>query len=365
MLMAATRRLFPFMGAFVCWAAAERPLHAQPLIEPPVLQDFVRASPPQERPAAVAVTLSLTIDARGQVMDAMVLAVDELEEALANRASPAEPMNEDETDAFAAAAREAALGFRFSPAMRGRSPVAVRIRFRYVFEANEASSSAPHRLSEEHETRPDASWGETPSEERGIAGTSPVETPHASGPAPAEDEEAFGASARVRGNEGELVRHVMDADQLATVPGTRGDPLRAIGLLPGLGRPAYDNGSLLIRGAAPTDSAAFIDGMSVPLVFHFGGLTSVVPVELVHDIELSPSNFAVRYGRRSGGVVDVRLREPATGNPGAAGSVELDVIDATATLRLPLGKRGASLIGLRRSLLDLTLAPVVQEFGRH
>ena len=50
----------------------------------------------------------------------------------------------------------------------------------------------------------------------------------------------------------------------------------------------------------------------MPLIYHFGGLSSVVPTELLDRIDFYPGNFSVKYGRLMGGIVDVALREPDT-----------------------------------------------------
>src|SRR5262249_34674841 len=50
----------------------------------------------------------------------------------------------------------------------------------------------------------------------------------------------------------------------------------------------------------------------VPLIYHFGGLTSVLPTELLDKIDFYPGNFSARYGRVNGGIVDAKLRAPDT-----------------------------------------------------
>ena len=55
---------------------------------------------------------------------------------------------------------------------------------------------------------------------------------------------------------------------------TAGDPLKAVDILPGVSRSA--DGEPVLRGAAQHESAVFIDGTSVPFLYHFGGLRSVV-----------------------------------------------------------------------------------------
>ncbi|MBW1755697.1 MAG: hypothetical protein JRJ80_05955, partial [Deltaproteobacteria bacterium] len=70
------------------------------------------------------------------------------------------------------------------------------------------------------------------------------------------------------------MKRTIDKDELTRIPGTRGDALRAVELLPGVARPPFGIGLLIVRGSAPQDSESFIDGIPVPLIYHFGGLTS-------------------------------------------------------------------------------------------
>ena len=52
--------------------------------------------------------------------------------------------------------------------------------------------------------------------------------------------------------------------ELTTVPGTLGDPLRVVQSLPGVARAPFGLGLLIVRGANPTDTGAFIDTLNVP-----------------------------------------------------------------------------------------------------
>jgi len=40
-----------------------------------------------------------------------------------------------------------------------------------------------------------------------------------------------------------------------------------------------------VRGANPADSAVFIDGVEIPLLYHFGGLISVVNPNMLERID--------------------------------------------------------------------------------
>ncbi|MEM6956344.1 MAG: TonB-dependent receptor [Myxococcota bacterium] len=165
------------------------------------------------------------------------------------------------------------------------------------------------------------------------------------------DELEFGATARVDAPAREVTRRVIRRNELTQVPGTRGDALRAIEVLPGVGRPPFGNGEIIVRGSAPTDSEVFLEGIPLPLLYHFGGLTSVYNSRLLEQIEFVPGNFSSRYGRRIGGIIEVETRDPRS--DGFHAVVETSAIDASVLAEFPLGENASMALGFRRSLLDL------------
>ena len=71
-------------------------------------------------------------------------------------------------------------------------------------------------------------------------------------------------------------------EELRTLPGTLGDPFRAIGLLPGVATPLPVLPVYVVRGASPGMNGFFLDGMRVPQLFHVlvgGGVALIQPVE--------------------------------------------------------------------------------------
>jgi len=150
----------------------------------------------------------------------------------------------------------------------------------------------------------------------------------------------------------EVSRTVLERHELEKVPGAAGDPLAVIENMAGVGR-SQTAGQIILRGSAPRDTRVFIDGAAVPLLFHFGGLKSVLPMALVDRLELYPGNFSPQYGRAIGGIVDVRIKELRP--PQVAAAVDLSLLDLGASLEVPLGRRGGIAIAGRRSHVDAVL----------
>ncbi|TPV97305.1 MAG: TonB-dependent receptor [Myxococcales bacterium FL481] len=156
-----------------------------------------------------------------------------------------------------------------------------------------------------------------------------------------------------RSQAAEVTRRSITPAEIASLPGTQGDALKAVQNFPGLARTPFGLGSLIVRGAAPGDSAVYVGGHEIPVLYHFAGVTSVFNADLIESISYVPSNFDARYGDATGGVVAV---EPKALKPdGIHGYADADVFDASAVVRAPLGRGGVAAVGGRRSYLDLPL----------
>ena len=173
----------------------------------------------------------------------------------------------------------------------------------------------------------------------------------------------------------EVTRRTIERREIDRIPGTSGDALRSIQSLPGVARPPGLAGFLIVRGSAPNDTQVYVDGSLVPLVYHFGGLSSVVPTELLEKIDFYPGNFSARFGRVSGGIVDVALRSPNTECKGAYGApsdrkgcfhgmAQVDMIDGRLMLQGPLPMKDWTFaVAGRRSWIDAWLKPVLDSAG--
>jgi hypothetical protein len=162
----------------------------------------------------------------------------------------------------------------------------------------------------------------------------------------------------------EAVKRTLTKEEITLIPGTNGDALRSVQSLPGVARPPPFSGQLVVRGSAPEDTTIFVDGVDVPLVYHFGGLSSVVPTELLEKIDFYPANYSSVYGRGMGGMVDVGLRSPRGDK--LHGLAQVDFIDARVMAEGPLFSTSSGwkfLVAGRRSYFDLWLGPVLEESG--
>jgi TonB family protein len=362
---------------------------AKPLITPPRLIRFVEADYPEtqgEEPAEeVDVELDIVVGKNGLVTEVSV----------ARSAG----------EAFDQAALAAARQFVFEPARKDWEPIAARIRYRYVFELKAppeelttgwlsgtvllAEDDSPAgavgveivdergRLVRDLVAGPDGTfvatdlepgkykihiaggeYGDLKAQEELTAGQV-TQVIYRLGAKRQAAYRGFGATAVIEAPPREVIKRTIDKEELTRIPGTRGDALRAVELLPGVARPPFGLGLLIVRGAAPQDSESFIDGVPVPLIYHFGGLTSVYNSYMLERIDFYPGNFSVRYGRRTGGILEVTTRDPAQDR--IHGVAQISVIDAFITFESPITDKIQISGGFRRSFLDLIFPAVAPE----
>jgi len=172
-----------------------------------------------------------------------------------------------------------------------------------------------------------------------------------------EEDDVYEAVAEVEAPPRQATAHALDAQTATTVPGTSGDPLRALEVLPGVSRSS--DGEPILRGAAQHESAVFIDGTSVPFLYHFGGVRSVLHPRLVESVEVYPGNYSARYGRATGGIVEAITRDPRS--DGLHGEVELSLLDSSALVEGPVGSRLSFVGAARRSNIDLVFEQLVPD----
>ncbi len=146
----------------------------------------------------------------------------------------------------------------------------------------------------------------------------------------------------------EVSRTVLTADEIDKVPGGAGDPLTVVQNFAGVARSI--EGFLIVRGSAPEDSQFFLDGTVIPMYQHFGGLKSVFPIGILESIEFYPGNFGPMYGRATGGIVDLRVKELRPKKVG--GYVDTSILDTGVYLEMPLGQKGGLALAGRRSYID-------------
>lgn len=353
------------------------------LTKPPKLLAFVEAPYPESEKSAgrqASVVLQIAISAAGTVEQAVVL--------------------QSAGDAFDRAALEAVKQFSFDAAEIDDKPAAIKIQYRYDFVLEQAApttgilegvvtvrgSKEPlvgvrveldNGVATETDARgrfhfePLAPGPRTvtlsradlrplQTQERVEAGQkldATYEVDFAPAEAPAGDdaddlEIVIVAPTLTK----QVVSTKVEADQARRVAGTQGDVLKIVENMPGVARASAGSGQVVVWGASPEDTRVYVDDVRVPLLYHFGGLRSVVHTDLVQAVELIPGGYGASYGRGLGGLITVTTRDSDAKRRHV--TAQVDVLDASVSGSGRIAEGWTFALAGRRSHLDTTLAAV-------
>ena len=152
----------------------------------------------------------------------------------------------------------------------------------------------------------------------------------------------------------------LDRQELQRVPGTGGDVVRALTVMPGVVNLQVPLGysGVVIRGSSPQDSRVLIDDFEVPVLFHNIGFRAIVPAETIASLDFIPGGFDVAYGRATSGVILLRTR---SGSEERSTQAELSVIDGGLLAQGSMGPKSRYMFALRRSTIDFVLPSVIPE----
>ena len=178
----------------------------------------------------------------------------------------------------------------------------------------------------------------------------------ASTPAPLQEVSVY-ASRYTFGRDTLAEAKLLGQSQIESTPGTRDDALRSVRVIPGLATNASTRP--YIRGSFVDDVLVLFDGVPLADPFHlknFQSLISAFDPEAVERIEIYSGGFPVRYGTRSGGVMDIEPRSLDSGYENTLGVSLLayDVASVGQSERWPVDW----LVTARHSVSDVVLKPV-------
>lgn len=148
-------------------------------------------------------------------------------------------------------------------------------------------------------------------------------------------------------------------EEFIKAPGSfGGDPVRAAQNLPGV---AVSGGSaqIIIQGSSPEDTGYLINGHRVPLIFHFGGLSSVVIPEAVERVELLPGGYGPEYSRAIGGIVGLKTKNPK--NDRVHGMAYMDLLNAGGLVEGPIDEKSSFFFSGRYSYIGQVLKAVAKK----
>jgi TonB family protein len=289
-------------------AAAAPPVAVSPVVAP-TIDPPPKVAYPAGATGDAEVILVLTIEKDGKVRSVDI-------------ESGAEP--------FASAAKDAAAAWRFQPATRDGVAIGAKIRFATTFHG-EVTTPAPVEpekpLAVEVPLVVKAP-GKAPSAPKALAPVAPIEI-------------------QIVGEKLAPSVTSMSRAEVRQLPGTFGDPFRAIEVLPGVTPIVSGLPFFYIRGAPPGNVGYFLDGVRVPYLFHVALGPSIVNPALVERVDLYSGGYPAAYGRYAGAIVSAETTAPRDDFHGEG---NLRIYDVGALVESGFGDgRGTAMVGGRYS----------------
>lgn len=225
---------------------------------------------------------------------------------------------------FAEAAVSAAQSWRFAPAEVSGKAVAAKIRLKVSF-IDPGPEPAPSTATD------GAAAGAVPN------GGAPSQA----SPAPAAPRQPeVPLEVTVSGLKMQTPKRMTRAE-VRELPGAFGDAFRAIEAMPGVTPIASGLPYFFVRGAPPGNLGYFLDGLSLPSLYHAAVGPSVIHPAFIENVELYSGAYPARYGRFAGAVIAGTSRAPGHELRGEA-SVRL--VDSGGFLEVPFGEGTGSVM---------------------
>lgn len=149
-------------------------------------------------------------------------------------------------------------------------------------------------------------------------------------------------------------------EQFLGMPGSGGDPVKAVQNLPGVNRVQGFSSQVVIQGGEPKDTAYNIDGHDIPIVFHFGGLSSVVMPEALDQVDYLSAGYGADYSRANGGIIGLKTKIPNSGDRDKKSFFFADNLKIGGLYESTVDKDTSYLISGRASYVGLFLQQVAK-----
>ncbi len=153
----------------------------------------------------------------------------------------------------------------------------------------------------------------------------------------------------------------LSQEQFLSLPGANGDPVKAVQNLPGVNRVSGFSSQVVIQGSAPKDTSYLIDGHRIPLVFHFGGFSSVVMPEALSSVDYFSAGYGADYSRSLGGIISLQTRKPDLENRTSKGFFFIDNLKTGILYERKIDEQSSFLISGRYSYIGLFLGAVLEK----
>jgi TonB family protein len=161
-----------------------------------------------------------------------------------------------------------------------------------------------------------------------------------------------------KAEEKEVAKRTLTLNEVKKIPGFGGDAVKVVQALPGVARATFMSGAVVVRGAGNADSRFYLDGVQIPVLFHFGGLKSTYNSDALESVDFYPGGFGTRYGNVTAGVIEIKGR--AAKSDRIHGTVDANFYDGSVLLEGPVTKDISLLLTGRRSFIGDILSQAIK-----
>ncbi len=136
---------------------------------------------------------------------------------------------------------------------------------------------------------------------------------------------------------------IITKKEIDTKAGLAHETIKVIELNKSATRGGNDNwrdSPILFRGAGPFETKYYLNGIEVDKYYHLGGMTSVIPSDMIKELEIMPSVTMDVWGNSTGGIINMDMCDSVKNNfTIGAGFQGLDFFGYTD---IPIIKNGLS-----------------------
>ncbi|MDG5813661.1 TonB-dependent receptor [Chitinispirillales bacterium ANBcel5] len=155
-----------------------------------------------------------------------------------------------------------------------------------------------------------------------------------------------------RREEQEVSRRQLSLSEVRRLPGFGGDAVKVVQALPGVARPSYGLGEIVVRGAPTWDTRYYLDGVPIPILYHLSG-NSIYNSDALAAVDFYPGGYGTRYGGGIGGAIEITGRKAKTDR--FHGVVDVSSLDGNLFVEGPVNERVSFLTSIRRSFIGYLL----------
>ena len=158
-----------------------------------------------------------------------------------------------------------------------------------------------------------------------------------------------------------VLKKSIESQEITRIPGTAGDVLRALPVIPGIGVANDFSGALYIRGGSDEDNLYYFDRVPVGYPFHFGGLVSSLNSDIIDRIDVYAGGYGAEFGVDSQAVIDIYSKDASPEN--LRGKFNLNLLFSEGLLQGKIGQNGYWYAAGRRSYIDLFVSSLTFDAG--